>query len=273
MNDYLEHHGTIGQKWGVRNGPPYPLAGGGLRAAIERRKAARAEKAEAKKRKKKGQMLQKAKKAKAKEREKEEKQKQAREKLIQKYMEDPAKLYKHRKKFTKEELDKANERFETEKKLYQLSTTYMNRGKAFLDVLLGYGDTALKAYDLYNKFMGNDNNAGKAVQIVKDALTDGNKPNKNQSKQEKKQKEQPKQENKQKESKVEKVSGDVVDEGYRTNNQQSSTNPHAKVVFDTTWRESDTVRNYKDSGQDFSRFIETTSYRNTPLLLEDKRKK
>lgn len=25
MNKYLIHHGKIGQKWGVRNGPPYPL--------------------------------------------------------------------------------------------------------------------------------------------------------------------------------------------------------------------------------------------------------
>ena len=23
--DYLEHHGIKGQKWGVKNGPPYPL--------------------------------------------------------------------------------------------------------------------------------------------------------------------------------------------------------------------------------------------------------
>ena len=25
---YLEHHGILGQKWGTRNGPPYPLRGG-----------------------------------------------------------------------------------------------------------------------------------------------------------------------------------------------------------------------------------------------------
>lgn len=27
-NDSLEHHGIDGQKWGVRNGPPYPLSQG-----------------------------------------------------------------------------------------------------------------------------------------------------------------------------------------------------------------------------------------------------
>ena len=28
MSDYLVHHGILGQKWGVKNGPPYPLGGG-----------------------------------------------------------------------------------------------------------------------------------------------------------------------------------------------------------------------------------------------------
>lgn len=27
-NGYLAHHGILGQKWGVKNGPPYPLGGG-----------------------------------------------------------------------------------------------------------------------------------------------------------------------------------------------------------------------------------------------------
>lgn len=28
MTAELQHHGILGQKWGVRNGPPYPLGGG-----------------------------------------------------------------------------------------------------------------------------------------------------------------------------------------------------------------------------------------------------
>lgn len=28
MDNYLAHHGILGQKWGKRNGPPYPLKGG-----------------------------------------------------------------------------------------------------------------------------------------------------------------------------------------------------------------------------------------------------
>lgn len=30
QSDNLEHHGTKGQKWGVRNGPPYPIGRGGV---------------------------------------------------------------------------------------------------------------------------------------------------------------------------------------------------------------------------------------------------
>ena len=40
--DYLEHHGIEGQKWGVRNGPPYPLDAGDrspreVRAALRKK--------------------------------------------------------------------------------------------------------------------------------------------------------------------------------------------------------------------------------------------
>ena len=43
-NNELYHHGRLGQKWGVKNGPPYPLTGRGLSAYRQRRKAKKAEK-------------------------------------------------------------------------------------------------------------------------------------------------------------------------------------------------------------------------------------
>lgn len=44
MNDILSHHGREGQKWGVRNGPPYPLNREGLRSFRENRRRKKLEK-------------------------------------------------------------------------------------------------------------------------------------------------------------------------------------------------------------------------------------
>lgn len=38
-NNYLEHHGVDGQKWGKRNGPPYPLNSEGKADLIKQREA------------------------------------------------------------------------------------------------------------------------------------------------------------------------------------------------------------------------------------------
>jgi hypothetical protein len=35
-NNYLAHHGILGQKWGKRNGPPYPLKGGSYSRSEEK---------------------------------------------------------------------------------------------------------------------------------------------------------------------------------------------------------------------------------------------
>jgi hypothetical protein len=44
MNElFLKHHGILGQKWGVKNGPPYPLTGGNYdnRNALELKESRR----------------------------------------------------------------------------------------------------------------------------------------------------------------------------------------------------------------------------------------
>lgn len=41
MNNYLEHHGVDGQKWGKKNGPPYPLNRAGRAELRRQRRAAK----------------------------------------------------------------------------------------------------------------------------------------------------------------------------------------------------------------------------------------
>lgn len=36
--DYLAHHGVFGQKWGIKNGPPYPLENNRLSDKLRSRK-------------------------------------------------------------------------------------------------------------------------------------------------------------------------------------------------------------------------------------------
>lgn len=38
MSTYLQHHGVLGQKWGKRNGPPYPLDAQGMMALKAQRR-------------------------------------------------------------------------------------------------------------------------------------------------------------------------------------------------------------------------------------------
>lgn len=79
-NDYLMHHGRQGQKWGVRNGPPYPLQGK-FASSQTRYEAYMSEKKK------------------------------------QKILNDPKKLYKNRSKFTREEIEEAVRKNEAVNKL------------------------------------------------------------------------------------------------------------------------------------------------------------
>lgn len=89
---------------------------------------------------------------------------------IQKRREDilksPTKLYKHRNEFTKQEIDDAMKRFEWEQKLSNYSANELNAGKKYVDSLLGYADTGIRAYNTYAKLYNTFNKGGKRIKTI-----------------------------------------------------------------------------------------------------------
>lgn len=166
-DDELYHHGIKGQSWGVENGPPYPLNAAGKRKFRERLKARMKQGTEAAKRKiaeasrvhKENKAARKA----AKIEEKEAERAAKRQKTLDTLAKSPTALYKNRDAYTTEELKKALDRINTEQKLHEMSVKELSRGKDILDTVVGYGQTAVKAYSTgeqlikdVNKLRGKD---------------------------------------------------------------------------------------------------------------------
>ena len=149
-DDELYHHGIKGQSWGVENGPPYPLNAAGKKKFRERLKARIKAGTEATKKKiseasrvyKENKAAKKAAKMDEKAAERAEK----RQKTLDTLSKSPTALYKNRDAYSTEELKKALDRINTEQKLHEMSMKELNRGKDILDTVVGYGQTAVKAY-------------------------------------------------------------------------------------------------------------------------------
>ena len=94
--DYLSHHGIKGQKWGRRNGPPYPLSSE-VHKAVVTGKSTKSKKIDKKKIADK-----------------------VRENRRKKIMHDPKKLYKHASEFSKKEIDDAYEKLQSMNRVKQL---------------------------------------------------------------------------------------------------------------------------------------------------------
>lgn len=124
-DDFLSHHGTDGMRWGVRNGPPYPLTKEG-RAAIrkQRQEKKAAQKAEAER------------KLQIKKEKEEAAFKAKKEKLIMGA--SASEVMKHQGEWTNEELSRIATRLDLEAKI----NSKIPRKETALDKLYKYGKYA-----------------------------------------------------------------------------------------------------------------------------------
>lgn len=139
INDYLEHHGILGQSWGHRNGPPYPLSSGKHSASEKKagwRKSLK-NKADSIKQKAKEKL--------------EEKKKKKKEELHKKHMSDPATMYRYKDEFTIEEIDAAVRRFGAEKRLKDITPNAFREVSGFVKTLSDFSSSSIKLHDNINK--------------------------------------------------------------------------------------------------------------------------
>lgn len=167
--DYVEHHGIIGQKWGDRNGPPYPLSGSEHSAVVKsanKKSSGSGRKLTWRQRRKAKKNLKKARAAAAQKRlDDKEKERLVREGSANE-------IYARRNDLTIEQKRRAQERLNLDDQLATLSSKELARKKSKVDKMINTLDRAAKiakgAYDTANNinnirklFSGEDTSSSK----------------------------------------------------------------------------------------------------------------
>lgn len=143
--DELYHHGILGQKWGKKSGPPYPLASSKHSAAEKKagwRQSLGKSIKDYKTKKRRQKAAAKARAAK--------KQKEEDAKNKEKNLKNPAWLKKHAHELSNEELKAAKDRLQLENDLRSQAIRKINAGKEYADMFLGYAKTGIDAYNTVN---------------------------------------------------------------------------------------------------------------------------
>lgn len=139
--DYVEHHGIIGQKWGDRNGPPYPLSGSEHSAVVKsanKKSAGSGRKLTWRQRRKAKKNLKKARAAAAKKRlDDKEKERLVREGSA-------SEVYARRNDLSIEQKRRAQERLNLDDQLATLSAKELARKKSKVDKMIKTLDRAAK---------------------------------------------------------------------------------------------------------------------------------
>lgn len=139
LSNDLYHYGVLGMKWGVRKSRP-TSSGKKRKTSSIKKKLAKLKKEQAERRRKA-------------------------------ILDDPAKLYKNRKKFTKDEIDQAMKQFEWENRLKQQSVDRIKKGQEEAAKILGLMTTGLGMYDqvarVYNTFVAKDNDSARIPYLEK----------------------------------------------------------------------------------------------------------
>ena len=161
-SNYLSHHGILGQKWGHKNGPPYPLDAKDHSSSEKKAgwiKSLKAKSEAKKKEKTQKANLEKARKAKI-EKKKQEQLKAEYEADKQKVLQSgkASEVLKYKGQMTNKELMDAVQRIEWEKKLSALSAQEVKSNWDKMDNLMdkvgkvtGYVNKGVDAYNAINK--------------------------------------------------------------------------------------------------------------------------